>query len=610
MKATHLIKRFCRRLLRGSVLTALVLTQLLWTLPTRVRGDDKLCFTPLIFTGPPTIDGLIAGDPGWNNAVSYVFNNGSTDPHTVVRLVRDSGNVYMAFEVNNDPSFENEDVIAVAFGPDAIPANDRRILIHPVATGVGNATAAPGGPPQEVEYWTNSSTWNTSAKIVPNPLWLQSTDGSAPNPMAPNNIRVTSTSNAVPMKSYFVEMRLPINNDPAQGINFPSAADFLLYFNVVRVTTNMGSIESLALGELSWPTTADDVAGADPAPIGIETNMPARAQWGAAGISGSGCNGVAINRILSNNPDPTLINVNSTNNLFSAELINTGSAPASGVRATFRSSRFGIASPGIYTPIPAASPHPTDPSGTINPGGGLATVTTGPWDVLNDLNRPSYVDDPSICVQVTLTSTVGGTQIVEPIDYLNMHFGTASRFEHAAVINAKGFDAPPDGASNQQFDIFASVRKEEQRRDTYQQDPTGRRKGSAAPEQFISRLYRIMHVYRRTGRFIRIKGKKFRVSESVNSFGYIIQHVGGVVAEWKQDLKGSGLTKIADGIFTVAVPKDGEVTLTTKVESREKKKRCFQSTAMQNPFGIPGGMLMLGLVVYACTRRGRRKRDA
>lgn len=602
MKTIRRIKKSCRRLLSGACLTVLVLTQLLWTLPLQVRGDDTLC---LRFTGSPNIDGVIANDPGWNSVSSYVFNNGSTDPHAVVRVARDFANVYISFEINNDPSFENEDVIALAIGPDASAANDRRILIHPVTTNVGNALTAPGGPPQKVEYWTNSTNWNMSPKIVPNPIWLQSTEEG--NPMAPNNIRITSTSNAVPMKSYFVEVRLPINNDPALGINFPSSGDFKLYFNVIRVTTNMGSIEPLALGELSWPTTAPPIAGADPAAIGVTTNTPARSTWGTASTNISNCTGVSINKIFSNNADPTLINLNGTNNTFSAELINTGSTAASGVRATFRSSRFGIASSGLYNPLPALS-NPTNASGTINPSGGLATVTTGPWDVLNDPNRPAYVANPYMCVQVTLTSTVGGTMINNPTGYLNMHFGTASKFEHPAVINARGFDPPPGGANNQQFDIFSSSRTEEQRKDP-QGQTTGRRPATTQG-QFLSRLIRIMHVYRRTGRFIEINGKKFRVSESVNSFGYIIQHVGGVVAEWKQDLKGSGLTKIAEGVFTVAVPKDGEVTLTTKVESREKKKKCFQSTAMQNPFGIPGGMLMLGMVVYAWTRRGRRKRDA
>ena len=610
MKA-HRTKRLCRRLLCGTGLTVLVIAQLIWTLPLQTHAQDKLCFK---VSGSPVIDGVLASDSGWAVPVTYVFNNGSPEPHTIVRMVRDFSNVYISFEVNNDPSFENDDVIALAIGPDADATHDQRILIYPVATGVGNANAAPGGKPRLVEYWTNSTTWNSTTKLT-NPIWLRSSDEPGGGQ---DNIRVTSSNNVVPMKSYIVEVRLPINADPALGINFPAGGDFKLYFNIIRVTTNMGSIEPLALDELKWPTTASPIAGADPAFIGVSTNTPARTDWGTGTTNTGTCTGVSILSIGSNNADPTLINVNSTNNVFNAQVTNTGSAAASGVRVTFRSYRFGIAASGLGNPLPAPN-NPTAASGTINPGD-TVTLSTGGWDVLNDPNRPQYVANPSICVQGTLSSTGGGTLISNPITYLNMHFGTASKFEHQATIDARGFEDPPDGAPNQQFFMFTSTKVEAQRggqtpTPTPQVSPTNRNNNSTGPSRQVAatrperaRLTRIYHVYRKSGRFIEIHGKKYRVAQAVNSYGYFVDHIGAAVAKWDQNLSGNGLKQIRDGVFNLVVPKNGDVKLTTKVEAKEQKiKKCFQGGTVVAPFGSFAGMILLGVVLYGWKRRGRKR---
>src|SRR5262249_51251747 len=128
--------------------------------------------------------------------------------------IRDANNLYLSFEVNNDQRFDDEDVIVLAIDPSGTPADCRRIHIYPVFAGVG---AQGGGDPREVDYWTNSSTWNTGAPSGPLPVGVVIKCSSQLG--GPNNV------------SWFVEVSLPL----AQ-FDIPAAGDFGLYFNILRTS--------------------------------------------------------------------------------------------------------------------------------------------------------------------------------------------------------------------------------------------------------------------------------------------------------------------------------------------------------------------------------------
>jgi len=131
----------------------------------RATPNYKLCYTQVVGlpitnpNQPPTIDGVVANDPGWHQAFRYVFNNG-TPSSNAVQGIRDNSFLYMSVEVNNDATYDDSDVIVLTLSPahGANAADDRRLHIYPNNTGVQKGV---GSAPRQVDYWVNSSTWNT-----------------------------------------------------------------------------------------------------------------------------------------------------------------------------------------------------------------------------------------------------------------------------------------------------------------------------------------------------------------------------------------------------------------------------------------------------------------
>src|SRR5689334_19357616 len=123
----------------------------------------KLCYTQVVGlpitnpNQPPTIDGVVANDPGWHQAFRYVFNNG-TPSSNAVQGIRDNNFLYMSFEVNNDQSYDTADVIVLTLSPShgANPLTDHRIHIYPNHSGVAKS---PNSPPDQIGHWVDSSQW-------------------------------------------------------------------------------------------------------------------------------------------------------------------------------------------------------------------------------------------------------------------------------------------------------------------------------------------------------------------------------------------------------------------------------------------------------------------
>ncbi len=414
-----------------------------------VSNPNTLCFNPSVgvpgVSGPPTVNGVIAGDLGWTDSFRYLFVNGSTVPDTIAQGIKDNNNLYLSFEVNNDTSFDDNDVIVLTFDPGDGPSNHRRIHIFPVFQGVG---AAVGGAPREVDYWTDSSTWNTNAatKIV-NPAWLV------------NNIRVASASSGASQNHWYVEMKIPITGAPSAGaatdtgINFPASGTFGFYMDVIRVATSAGSSTA---AERVWPPGAPTIF-----PF-LEANTPAPGTWGKGTLGGSICNGVSVysSTIITNNTPPSVISLNSSN-IFSALVYNTTTnatgtfIAANKVKATFKIANWGIPGASNWALVPAAG-NPTSssaasatiPAATMM-AAGTSTLSTGAW-VLGAQTQTPFAANTHQCILVELDSDDPGTVFVNKSAWTNMDFAvTASPFEASAKVGTKGYKLPPGQDSHE-----------------------------------------------------------------------------------------------------------------------------------------------------------------
>jgi hypothetical protein len=274
--------------------------------PPAPANPNVTCFKQ--FTGvpydnvPPTVDGKLANDVGWTNAFRYVVSNGSSVPDMAMMGIRDdaTNSLYLSFEVNSDPTYDDGDAVVLVFGPTNgphDPTNDRRIIIYPLFQNAGPGTeVAPGmgAAPHQVLYYTNSGTWNSAPAVSPTPDWLSPVSVPAPGVTSPNiRVRATTTSTAPVRHSWTVEIRIPIvANSTDPGINLPAGTSFLLSWDVIRWD---GSTTPNNAEEFPWPLTAglEPSNGGPLAPIDIST--PASSTWGSAIRTDSNlCNGVSI----------------------------------------------------------------------------------------------------------------------------------------------------------------------------------------------------------------------------------------------------------------------------------------------------------------------------
>ena len=496
----------------------------------------RLCFpdvinTPDTFLQPPNPDGIVIGDNGWTSSFRYVFQNGTTNPNVVVQGIKDAEFIYLSFEVSADPSFDNADMIVLAFDPDGTAANQRRLHIFPLFT----TGAGAGGVPADVQYWKDSSTF------------AGGTGTAQPVPRA-TLIRVTSAG-AGTSRSWNVEAKLPTSSG---GFGLPAGSTFGFYFNVL-VFNSIGIV-----GERHWPLSPDS-----PDISLFPNNTPPASQWGTGSFAG-GCNGVSITADdITTNQTPNSKIATNAGNIFSVLVHNnsTNSAgmaiPATQVDATFKIANFGL--PGPWNNVPAPG-NPTTGSFTI-PASGTQTISTGAWN-LTSTQVTTYDTDSTRhqCILVELDSPAPNTTFVNKSAWRNMDFGPASVFQRQAEISGTGYEPPPAG---NQYDFDLIVTTEEQRA-----VPPDRRIVSSVSNQPVSQLTWIVHGYRRTGRYIDSFNRRYEIVEPVGAFGYILQHAGPV-ERWFSELTGAGLQKVGENTYRIKVPRNGAVTVKTTIEPIE-----------------------------------------
>jgi hypothetical protein len=583
---TTLGKMLRRTLL--SLISAVVLSLLS---PLGSYAIDKLCANYLYPL--PTMDGELDSDSGWIRSNELTFNNGLPQQYGYgrIRMGKDSSNLYLSVRVNQDPEFNVEDVIILMFGPTGTSGTFQKIAIYPVDA-AGAAMAVPGDPPKDVQYW-DASTGGTSIFWTSKnpPAWLRDAQGNF------INIKVMASSTAVSDKWYQLEMRFPIAQNPSDGLVIPANADFRMYVNTIRWQPDPGNPGGYISPEVYWPQTASFTTG-------DVNNTPPPNEWGLASLAGP-CSGVHVTRAYTNNPDTNSVNVNSTNNIATVEITNSGADAAGRVQAELKAARFGLPGPGLYGHVPWPGNPMTTPSG-IN-SGQTVSVSTSPWDLTTDPNRTNYISSPGLCSKVELTAVSGAnTLISDRYYYWNMHFSTASKFTHTAVLDATGYRKRRDGSTQQQFILTVSkaddlalddatrakIAKEAPRLASGQAEPARRVVTSLYEDarllnaaQYIEKQARFFRQlvcgFRRTGEFIQIKGNRAEVVEPANCYGYLLAHIGPLTAWQSRPLIKDVKPLIekrdqASRIETLQVPLDEgkSVLLTTDVEAVEPEIGC------------------------------------
>jgi hypothetical protein len=513
--------------------------------------------------GPPTVDGRVKDDFGWNGALRYVFQNGTPQPSAAFQGARTGSDLYLSFEVQNDPQFDNADVIVLAFDPNPVsgPATDRRLIrIYPVNTGDGPAMNA---APRRIELmtWTGAPNW--SAAVV-DPPWLF------------NNTRVERivTMSGV---AYNVEMRIPVNAT-ASGLNLPATGNFGLYVSVNPVNGAAGTIV-----DWHWPTDAGSAVDAFNRP-------PPLANWGTGTLTSTNCRGVSFgyNDIFTNQVPtwkialnaPNIFNVRLHNNMISSAGV---PRPATGIRATFRIANFGIppAEAALWEVVPApsnpivggsvpAGPDPTTP--------GVNVLSTGAWS-LTPAQVARYSANLDQCMLVELDSTDPNTVFTHRSAWSNFVFGTASTFEHEATVSARGYERVGDDG-RQRFWLFVTsdtVPRERDRQIDVARWPRDQQQGRG---EVISRLVHVVHGCRITGSTVEIEGRRYARCKPVGAFGYGLEHAGTAQARWSFAMTGSGLRRGERGGYELDVPDGEDVVLTTRIEASDEAGPTFP---------VPGG---------------------
>jgi hypothetical protein len=564
---------------------------------TVIIPTENMCFPPCRGVpgspNPPTIDGIVQEDVGWRGAYRITFGNGTNSPHMACQALKDNSDnyVYLSFEVRNDPTFDDNDVIVINFRPDVTNGsltNDRKIVIYPICgdIGAGGQTCSINTPddkinqlPRQLKFYKNSAGW------------IEIPSGQVANVEA----KVSSYTDGN-TKAWNVELKLPtsISSGGSQWVNFKD--EFLFYFNVIRVSGTDNTVS-----EFRWP-------GNSPLTNGDINSYPFYPwEWGKASKSNSAtCNGVFLNNYsdigTTNIPSSRIVYTvpsNTLTNTFYANVRNNTEIggvpqPAEDVFVRFRIANWGIPGPTDWTDIPALNPacpnvisNPTClnniPAGTSTSPG----ITTFNFDwKIPDSEIPNYQTNPHQCILVELDSKSNTILSTKSI-YRNMDFVQASSFTRSAKISAKGYGHITEGFSDQQFALHVAAKTQiyddGNSIDTLtfsnllQQKKFDKKKPSSIFNYTV-------HGYRYTGRFIIINEKKYAIVDPVGSFGYVVNHIGPV-KEWKYKL--TGCETIRPNIYKLNIPFEEKATVITEIEPISYNKKW--SLSLHAGFAIPVG---------------------
>lgn len=550
----------------------------------------------------PTIDGVVSGDHGWTGAWRYEFDNGTFVPNAVAQVITDPDpsqtNLYLSFEVNNDPDFDPGDAVVIGFDPTGNDADREWLVVYPFAGGPGG----PGGAAATVNYykgWVSTPTGHWLSTAVPAGV-----------------VAYAKHVGAGATASWNLELKLP-----RAAFGLATSNKFGMYFYINKTVAS-------SVVPYQWPSNA-------PTLDFTLLNSPDPSTWGEAHLAtgksnNAACKGISISPsdIYTDNSPPNKINLTGQNT-FHAIVHNDMITPydnpsthqpdpvtAHGIRATFKIADFGVSG---YTqtagqwnaivPTPPAT-NPTAPA-DIPGNGGTADLTTS-W-TLNATQSAHYSQPMHThqCILVELSTTAstppGSVVFTHKSAWQNMNFGTASKFNFHPVIDPRGWKPPVHG-NQQRLVLTVTHRIDQLQRDKVLKqlnvarlaprplfaadmplaEPTNTATVSTAPrpgtgvvpigsspgwarlkdithfpaehnadfkayvaklknpKAQVTQLTYIVNACRPSGRFVTVHSKKYEICEPVGAFGYVLRHaaLGGV--KWEASLAGPGVKRIGN----------------------------------------------------------------
>jgi len=531
----------------------------------KIPNREKLGFPPHrgvpTNNNPPVIDGELQDDVGWRGASRLTYGTGTDPAHVAFQALKHNSEpyLYLSFEVRNDPTFDDNDVIVLNFRPSEIggsASSDRRIFIFPICDNDGAA-----GPncdlitpenkvdrePRLVKVWQNSNSWTELTAGQPTNL----------------TVKVSSFPYG-DSRAWNLEVKVPTSTATGGQEWIDFSDNFLFYFNVIRVS----SLDATA-SEFIWPRNAPEVNG------DIYNYAFSPSEWGVGSRSNTEvCKGVWLkwsdigttndpfSEIKFTTPPPN----NITNTFFATVRndteINGMYHMVEDITVRFRIANWGIPGLGDWTDIPAANdgcPDPADESNPTCPKDIFAAVAGDPglnvftlkWKVA-DADIPDYQANPHQCILAEIDSWSNANIVTKSV-YRNMDFVNASSFSRSAEISAKGYGPPPEGRSDHSFTIYVTTRTKES--DERSDEKTDQK-------QPVSALNWAAHGYRDLGRFIIIDDGSYSITDPVGSFGYVVQH-DDLVKEWEHQLAGAEM--IGANLYRLSIPAEGVRTITTRI---------------------------------------------
>jgi len=557
-------------------------------------GCDQICMRPNIGVPGqpqpriPIIDGAVADDVGWRGAHRVTFNNGSSLPHVAFQGLRDKRGdatpanafFYMSFEVKNDTGGASAgDTVVITFRPS----------FNIVAT-----SFPAGNVPNDIRIIIDAATGNEQVAIHNGTLWN--------NVASPSGMSVIM--NPTPdTDAWDVEIAMPITTAAGGSGWFDFGNYFKFYFNVIRETSPINI-------EFVWPDRGHRIGG------DVNTYEYDNHEWGIGTKDNAAvCHGVYLEwSDIGNELGASVSEINLTNpNRFFANVKNLtwdSSLGASGdwaaandINVRFRIADWGMAGVGdnpSWRQIPGTAPTAgctgMDRNPSCNNNVAAATSAIAPGDQAFKLDWTLSLADQDLydpaatpvagydhqCILVELSSNSNANISTRSV-HRNMDIDlSASVFQRKAKISAVGLGKPASGKTEHQFILqesrheFEPVPIEKREQTVFAAAGLKNVKGRQPDDRSggiwgsVSTTRWLIHGYRETGNFVEIEGVKYPLSEPVSSFGYVVSHEGAAAEGWDYELAvldaGSGLEKLADGVYRLAVPEDGFRVINTRVK--------------------------------------------
>jgi hypothetical protein len=392
---------------------------------------------------------------------------------------------------------------------------------------------------------------------------------------------------SIPETAWSAELLLPLFLAEKDGIEVPgislSPDGFGLFVDVIRagVTPASGGPGpgGFFAAQYLFPSSAPALTGAVGENLNIGTygtglvpplQSPPGANTGVGVRIANGELGIGA-RLASAGPFSAVGSTIDRNhdNQFVTQVENTDTTtPATGVTSEVRIANWGLPPAGfsLWGRPPGAAPNPS----------AAATVTSGTTKELTtawaSASIPAdYAAHPHQCIFVQLTAD-SGVNFTSSSERRNMDFVPLSEEERPADVDGRGYPAP--GGGDHEFLLVTNTRLVGMTRGGG--DVEGHGIAAAVGKRELTGVFLwIVHGYRITDGTLSIRGRDYQVLDpSPGQFGLIAEHDDLDHALTSQ-LAGGGIR--ADGnIHHLRVPRDGVVTIQTRVDASEPKPPSSQ----------------------------------